>query len=273
MYTTLALAAVLGLAPSQAGKLTLTNVQPTYGLLGAPRNDTKVYPGDEFWVAFDIENIKFDETGKARYTIGLEATDSKGKLLYRREEDKSRVVIADNYFGGNKLPAFSYLEVRLDMPAGQYTMKVTVTDRSSNAQASFDQKFEVLPSAFALTRFSSSYDPGMGIPAPPVGVSGQVIYLNFAAVGFVRDPKKQASLTLEMRVLDEAGKPTLAKPVIGQFNEIPEANNLFHVQFPFGLNRPGKFRIELKATDNIGKKNYSVTFPLTVLTPAKGGGY
>ncbi len=34
-----------------------------YGLLGSPRADIKVFPGDEFWVAFDIENIKFDETG------------------------------------------------------------------------------------------------------------------------------------------------------------------------------------------------------------------
>lgn len=269
MYTTLALAAVLGLAPSQAGKLSLTNVQPTYGLLGAPRTDAKVYPGDEFWVAFDIEGIKFDETGKAKYTIGLEATDGKGKLLYRREEDKNRVVVADNYFGGSKLPAFSYLEVRLDMPPGQYNMKVTVTDRTTNNQASFDQKFEVLPSTFALTRFSSSYDPAMSIPAPLIGVPGQVIYLNFAAVGFGRDAKKLGDLSLEMRVLDEAGKPTLAKPIIGQFPGIPESANLYHVQFPFGLNRAGKFKIELKATDNVTKKTSAMSFPLTVLPPSK----
>lgn len=269
MVTTLALAAALALTPSQNGKLSLTNVQPTHGQLGPVRADSKVYPGDEYGVAFDIDGIKFDDTGKARYTSGLEVRDSKDKLLYKSEEDKARVVVVDNYFGGSKLPAYAFLAIGLDMPPGVYTMKVSVTDRLANTQASFDQKLEVLPASFALTRFSSSFDPGMHVPAPLVGVPGQLIVLNFAAVGFTRDAKKQANLTLEMRVLDDAGKPTLAKPISGNFTEIPEVSNLFPLQFPLSLTRPGKFRIELKATDNVGKKTHTMTLPLTVLPANK----
>jgi hypothetical protein len=269
MVTTLALAAALALAPSQAGKLSLSNVQPTHGQLGPVRADSKVYPGDEYGVAFDIDGVKFDDTGKARYTSGLEVTDSKGKLLYRSEEDKARVVIVENYFGGTKLPAFAFLSVGLDMPPGQYTMKVSVTDRVSNNQASFDQKFEVLSPGFALTRFSASYDAAMHVPAPLLGVPGQLIVLNFAAVGFSRDTKKQASLTLEMRIVDDAGKPTLAKPIVGTFDQVPENTSLFPLQFPLSLTRTGKFRIELKATDNVGKKSHTMTLPLTVLPANK----
>src|SRR2546427_725234 len=76
MWTTLAFAAALTLAPAQAGQLELTNARTTYGLLGAPRTDGKYLPGDSFTLSFDIEGMTVDDSGKVLYSIALEVADS-----------------------------------------------------------------------------------------------------------------------------------------------------------------------------------------------------
>ena len=50
MLTTVALMAVLTLAPGQSGQLTLTHVRTTHGTLGPTRQDNKVLPGELFAV-------------------------------------------------------------------------------------------------------------------------------------------------------------------------------------------------------------------------------
>src|SRR5207248_1050493 len=83
MIPTLALAAALGLAPSQpAGALSLKNVRVTYGELGAPRNDDKLLPGDLYFIAFDIEGIKVDAAGKVSYSMAMDVTDKAGKSIF-----------------------------------------------------------------------------------------------------------------------------------------------------------------------------------------------
>src|SRR5579862_9260230 len=65
MLTSVALAAALTLAPAQ-GALTLSGARVTYGELGAARPDLKFLPGDIFFVGFDIDGIKVDESGKVQ---------------------------------------------------------------------------------------------------------------------------------------------------------------------------------------------------------------
>src|SRR5438552_2840507 len=110
MLTTLALAVALGLAPSQAGKLDLTNVRPTYGILGAPRANSQVLPGDSFWLSFDVDKVQANKDGKAVYTMGFEVQDSKGKVLLKEEEDTKRPRVADMSVGGNRLPIFAHAD-------------------------------------------------------------------------------------------------------------------------------------------------------------------
>src|SRR5262249_40380834 len=225
MLTTLAIAVALGLTPGQAGKLELTNVRPTYGILGAPRPNNQVLPGDVYWLAFDLENAKLTQTGKVEYSMGLEVVDSKGKTHFK-EEDKDRALLADNTLGGNRLPLFARTEVGLDTPPGEYTMKVTVTDRTAKTSAILERKFVVLANTFGLVRLGTTYDQAANIPAPMIGVPGQFLHVNFVAVGFDRDKsKKQPNLEVELNVLDEKGKPVLAKPDKGSVNEknnVPE---------------------------------------------------
>ena len=73
-----------------------------------------------------------------------------------------------------------------------------------------------------------------------------------------------------MTIIDDATKkPTLAKPFIGEFTSVPETHKVLPLQFPLSLNRPGKFTVELKLTDQLAKKSSILSFPLTVVGPAK----
>lgn len=265
MLTTLAFVATLGLTPAQGGKLEISNVRPTYGVLGAARPDTKFLPGDTFFLAFDIDNVKVADDGRVQYGMTMEVTDAKSKVWFKEDKEQEKLQ-AVNYLGGTKLPAFANVDIGLNMPPGEYTLKVNITDRSAKTSKELTQKFEVLPAGFGLVRLTTSYDDTGRLPAPMIGVPGQGLHINFVAVGFDRDKsKKQPHIVVEMRVLDDAGKPTLAKPFPGEVTDVPE--KLQHVPMGFGmvLNRPGKFTVELKATCSVSKKTSTLKFPLTVL--------
>ncbi len=264
MWTTLALVAAMSLAPGQTGQLTLSNVHNTYGFLGAERPGTKFIPGDTFFVAFTIEGVKVDPNGEVLYSMSMEVTNSQGRSVFKQDP---RDLTAFNSLGGSKLPAFAHVDVGLDQPPGEYTLTVTVTDRSTKNRQTLTRKFEVLPKAFGIVRLSTSTDPQGQIPAPQIGLVGQSYWVNFAAIGFERDKtKKQPSVGVEMRILDESGKPTLAKPYTGEVTqEVPADVQALPMQFLLALNRSGKFVVELQATDRIAKKTTKLSFPITVL--------
>jgi hypothetical protein len=274
MLTTLAFVAALGLTPSQAGKLDLTNVRPAYGILGATRPDTKFLAGDEFFLCYDIENLKMTEDGKVSYGMTIEATDAKGKVVYKDAQDKLQAI---NYFGGNKLPAFAYVDIGQDTPPGQYLLKVTVTDNAvKGSTKELTEKFEVLPAAFGLVRLRTNYEVGQ-LPSPMIAVPGQGMAIRWVCVGFDRDAKKQPNVTVETRILDEAGKPTLPKPFPGEADRAMEKQRALDMGFGMNLLRAGKFTVDIKATDNVSKKPATLRFPLTVLAnegkaaPSPGG--
>jgi hypothetical protein len=263
MWTTLGLMAALSLAPAQAGGgLNLTNIRSTYGLLGATRNDNKLLPGDAYFVAFDIEGVKANDSGEVVYSMGMELTDANKKVWYKQEP---RELKALNSLGGNRLPAFAHVEVGVDQPAGRYTLTVTVTDLSAKASKPFSQEIEVLPAAFGLARVNLTGP--QGAPAPFVGVAGQSVWVNFLAVGLELSAQKAPDLSVEMMVLDQSNKPTLAKPMSGVVKKKEEVQEgkVVPMQFYLAFNRPGSFTVKLKATDNLSKKTAEVSFPITVL--------
>ena len=75
MMTSLTLFAALAMTPGQAG-MTLSSPRVTYGELGSTRPDTKLLPGDIFFLSFDIEGIKVSETGRVKYGMAMEVVDS-----------------------------------------------------------------------------------------------------------------------------------------------------------------------------------------------------
>src|SRR5262249_2643138 len=158
-----------------------------------------------------------DDQGKILYSIGLEVADAAGKVQFKQEP---RNLEALNALGGSRLPAHAHIDIGVDQPPGSYTLKVTLADRATKASHTLTQQFEVLPKALALVRLRITSDPEGEIPTPAVGVPGQALHINCGLVGFERDKtSKQPHVSVEMRVLDEAGKPTLAKPFTGVVNE------------------------------------------------------
>jgi hypothetical protein len=263
MMTALALLATLQLAPGQTGDLTLSGTRLTHGILGPQRIDSKFLPGDRLVVSFTIDGITSDGQGKVHYSVSLEVADAGGKVIFR--QPPGRELEAINALGGSRLPAYAQVDIGLHQPPGEYTLKVLVGDRTNRKSATLTQKFTVLPPAFGLVQLSASGDAENEVPTGPLG-EGQTVWLNALVVGFGRNnATKQPNVALELRVMDEMGKPTMPKPFSGAVNkDVPANATSLPIQFLLPLNRSGKFAVELKATDQVTGKSATQTFPLTV---------
>jgi hypothetical protein len=264
MWTIVALAAVLGTGLGQSDGLPITNVRITYGELGPERPDNKVLPGDRFQLAFDVEGLKSDDYGATRYRLAMQVLDSQGKRAFGQDPKDFETHLS---LGSSRMPMQVYVVAGLDQPPGEYTVNVKVTDPATKLMGSLTRKFEILPRGFGIVRPQASYDPDGFIFAPLQGEAGQRLYLNFAIVGFGRTqaPKNQPDVAVDMRILDAEGKPTLPKPLPGRVNEsVPPDQVALPMSFLLSLNRPGKFTIELKATDQVNMKTAKLTLPLTV---------
>lgn len=270
MWATFALAAAL--IPAQAGTLELTNVRVAHGVLGQERKDTKVLPGDLLVVTFDITGLEVAADGRVRYRMGMELTrKGKPKPEFKNDPEVKESVLT---LGGNSLPNQAFSVIGLDTPPGEYDMKVTVEDLGKTRQTkTLVRSFEVLPPQLGFVRVSTTYETGQ--PAPLVAVPGQTLLVNFWAVGFKVDDKGNPDIVIEMQILDEAGKPTVGKPFTGEVKKIIKAEFAKYIPFdpiPLHLNRPGKYKIVLKVTDNLnGKKTAEQTLNLTVLDTSKAG--
>lgn len=253
------------LAPAQAGNLELNNIRATYGLFGPNRPDFKILPGDVLQVAFDINGLTADNAGRLQFAAKMSvmklATDAaKEETIY--EENLGELPPVVNVLGGGKVPHAVAVTTGLKQAPGQYRLKVAITDMQSKKEGTFTRDFTVEKLDFGLVRLQLSYDRFGQLAAPAAGAVGQTLYLNAVAVGYKPDPKTlQAALQFELSVLDEAGKPALAKPLTGEVKNIPVDT---HIPFRFELpiHRTGRYKLVVTATDQIAKKTTSLTVPL-----------
>lgn len=267
MLASLAAICLLQAPTLGAGDLSLSNVRFTYGILGPTRTEAKIRPGDSVFLSFDIQGIGVDDAGKASYTTAVEVLDSKGSVLFKQAPRKLQEFLP---LGGDSLPAFAHIDLGADSPAGEYTMKVIVTDTSNNKSAPVSVKFEVLGKAFDVVRIGITGD-GDGVV--PVGAFcvGQPFWIHGAVVGFGRAAQgaKQPKVKLNLRVLDESGKAIVAKPFTGMIDKDVDAKApSLPIRFFVPLNRAGQYTIELAATDEVKNATVSKKFPITV-TPIK----
>jgi hypothetical protein len=265
MWATLTLMTALSMTPQQADGLKLTNERVTYGMMGPTRAEKKYLPGDTFFIGFDIEGLKKTK-GQFYYSMRMELQDSKGTSKFKSETEDRSVI---DVLGGNKVPALAHSTVGIDQEPGEYTLTITVTDRAAKASQTLVRKFEVVPRDFGIVRLQMTY--GGAVPTPPVVVVGQAVVFTFGVVGFERDRvTKQPNVRFEMRVLDEAGKPTLEEPIASVVNEgVDEKASGFPQAIDVALTRAGKFTVELKATDTRSKKTSAVSLPITVVDVPK----
>lgn len=246
-----------------ADNIRLTNSRLTYGEFGAVRADAKFLPGDIFFMAFDIEGIKVAPNGKVAFNMGMELVDAKGAAVFKQPPVEREEFLT---LGGDRMPARAYVSLSAQQAPGPMICKMTVTDRSTGAVKTVEQKFEVVPKAFGIIGAYLSTDQEGKITAPPVGVVGQSLWVHFAAINFERDTlRKQPIVDLEL-IAYEKGKPILEKPLKISVDDKVNADDLIlPVQLLLPLSRAGEFTIELKATDTLAKKTSKITMPLRVL--------
>jgi hypothetical protein len=265
MWTTIALLSVVAAVPAESG-LSLTRVRSTHGLLGPSRQDETLAPGDILFICFAIDGMRVDDEGKVRYSMAIELSDASGKRVFRQvpKEQEARASL-----GGDSVPAYARLDVGLDTSPGDYRMKITVKDLASGQEQSLSRDVKVLSKDFALVRTTVTLDADAHYPAA-VFARGQGVWVHSSAVGFAASRGKNPDVIFEMRVLDDAGRPTFAKAVTGTPpNELPQNLKGLPLAFPLTLNRPGKFTVELQARDRISGKKAKVSLPLVVQDAGK----
>jgi hypothetical protein len=251
-------------APGQAGKLEIVNHRPTYGYLGAPRPKVGMLPGDTAHFTFEIKNLKLDENGKAAYSIAIEIRDAAGKLIYEQRPYNS---VAQNFLGGDTLPCSAHVEIPIDSKPGAVDWKVTVKDRTTKQTATVTGKGMILEPAFGIVQVGLFADADIKVPMSAIAVVGDSAFLNFSAVGFARDKdKKQPDLNVSLRIVDDKGKATLAKPLMGKINSgVGAKDGMVPMTFGLTMNRAGRFTIELTAEDRLTGKSATISYAIRVM--------
>jgi hypothetical protein len=273
MWAPLALSAVLSLAPAQGGNLAIKNPRPTYGLLGQERKEKEVLIGDVFTLAFDIEGLQVKEDGSIQYSVGMDLIGPDGKSQF---EQKPQDLDAVNSLGGSSVPAFAIVEIRTDTKPGNYTLKITVKDRLANTSKELSYPFKIAPPTLGFVQCTLQYPDMTYRPAPPIAAPGQAYWVNFTAVGYELDKTKgnQPNFSVEMRVLDANGKPTITKTpsavIDGTKKPVDEGfKKMVPLQFPLQLNRPGRYTIEMTIKDNVSNKTAKHTMDFQVVEPLR----
>src|SRR5207253_2890765 len=147
--------------------------------------------------------------------------DAAGKVFF---EQKPFNMVAQNVFGGDTVPASASISIPLLQPPTDLKWKVTVKDRTTDKTSEISGEGKILPADFGIVRLGTFSDAESHVPMPAVGVVGETMYLNFSAVGFGRDKDKKTDLKFDLKVLDESGKPTMAKDITGTVrDDLPEA--------------------------------------------------
>jgi hypothetical protein len=272
MLTALAMAAVLGGTPAQPGELKLTNVRTTAGELGPTREVSKLLPGDILFIAFDVEGLTIDAEGVAQYSMLMEVTNAAGARVLPPPGEKLEPRPLSEFvpLRGNKIPARAYVTAGLDQPAGNYNCRIVVTDLKSKAAGTLNMKFEIAKKDFGIVAVYTSHDPKGELSSPAAGTVGQTVYIWFSIATFDRDPKtKQPDVELEFQLYDDKGAATLPTPRkhiqdAKSPNQVRDGDGAFSLNFPLFMNRPGKFTVEIKATDRVSKKTATYKLPVTV---------
>jgi hypothetical protein len=272
MWATLALAAALQAVPAQPGAFALKNPRASHGILGQTRKDAKYLAGDFVVVNYELQNLKVPEDNIVQYSLAIEVTTKAGKSVYKLEPQEFK---AELTLGGTSRPAVSFYELQMDTLPGEYVFTVTGIDLLGKQTNKLEFPFEVLSPRLGFIQTGVHIPVNQNLmPSPAMIPVGQTVMVGAAVVGFELGPKtetdakkKQPHIVMETRIIDEAtGKATLLKPKVGYVTTVNE--EVFKKVLPFTtqleLNRPGKYRIEMKVTDKHADKMAEMSLEVTV---------
>ena len=247
-------------------KLEIRDIQATYGALGPERRSLEVVPGDEIFFRYTISGLRTDEAGRAEGELRLQVTGADDTVLIDSKEAVGGLLA----LGGQTLPGTARVAFGPDTPAGDYRLRVSISDKQSAHSASFERKLTCTKPAFALVQLRFSQDEEGKIASVVGGTLGQTLYIHCKAVGFARTEAKPG-VVFTLQVSDTEGKALMPQPMrvevapeeAGQSAQIESM--AFHGQF--SLHRVGEFRLHLSATDALSKQKAEFVAPVRVSAP------
>jgi hypothetical protein len=261
MLSSLLMVTGLVILLGEPSNLALTNARLTYGILGPTRTSEQFLPGDNVVLSFDITGATVNADGKVKYAVGMEVMDKSGKVHYRQAARDMEVSSRP----GSTLPACANGRVGFYQAPGTYTIKVTITDRSSNSEQQLTREIEVLPKAFGIVRFALTRDEDGNVPLPAI-TARQPFWVNFGLVGMTRHQTNgNPDIHVELQVTDESGSPALKEPSTGAVSKnVPKQAMEIPLQFELKLAKAGKYKLELSAVDKLSGKRAALSIPVQV---------
>lgn len=248
-------------AGTPAGSLTIEPGRPVLGIYGSLRGDARWVPGELISLAFDIGGLQPSAEGRYRFTVNLVLEDASGKAVFADDADATPLA-----GGAGKVRHFVQLPTGLDQAPGRFKLKLAVQDRVAKRTATATQDLTLAAPEFALVRPQCSLDPFGQVPAPAVGVVGQTLHFNWAAVHFKTNPQADAGsrVRVEVAVVDGDQRPTGRKPSVTEFTNLESSQRVLPLRYEFPLERPGQFKIVVKATDVVAGKSAELILPVWV---------
>jgi hypothetical protein len=262
----LTLVFVLLLGSTVQAKLEMANVEAAYGPAGPRRPSNVYYMGDEILIRYTLNGVRANANGEVDVSIALQMTDPDGKVLFAKTVP-TKAVIA---LGGGSVPGTATATLGTGLKPGKYRLGVTATDKLTGETASFQNEVTFAKPIFTSVSQRFYMDPEGKVPAPVGGIVGQTLYYRFGLIGFDR-AKGRIETRMDLEIVDDQGKPVLAKPSRTLFkNEDPDAiRRILQVSYSGSmvLNRSGKFGLKFTFTDVAGGQTSHFDVPLRVNDP------
>jgi hypothetical protein len=260
-----ALFLVVGFTPNLAWAVDILNPRACYGPFGASRKEAKCLPGDILFMTYEIDNLVKDKSGKVSYDTILQLLDlsqkddktGKPKVIYENTTANDLVPL----LGGTRLPGDLHVVMGPKQAAGKYVVQLTVNDKFDGGKGvKFSYTFDVVEKTFGFVR----------VAAPTVGLPGTHYVTNFWLANLGMNAKNEPNAELTIKILDEKGTAVSTPVKMLLPRDMPEGvdlktANFIPLSYPVYLNRPGRYTIEMVATDNIAKKTETLSYPLTVV--------
>jgi hypothetical protein len=260
------LAAVLLSAAPAFARLEIRDIQACDGRFGPERKALDYAPGDVVRYRFLLTGFDTGRGGRVAGEMTITLAGPGGETLL------NQVAPVDGLppLGGLTIPGSASITLPEHMPAGAYTMGVSVREKGASGGASFRRSLTVRPPGFAAVRPEFFHDPDGKVAAPAGGMVGQTLFVRVRAVGFDKSAGRIDTL-MTLQLFDKAGNPLMPKPL--EYHEStndPEvAREAQSVDFDanFTLSRPGPFLMRITLRDLIGGKTASYEAPIRVVNP------
>jgi hypothetical protein len=267
MTRTLLAVALLALSAAPApAALKIDKIEACYGRLGPVRKSLDFYPYDEVWFRFTVTGAKADDEGGIDMELSWKVLDEKDKEVFTKKLPAKGPLA----FGSDSFPASVSFGLPEPVVAGDYTLKVSVKDKQSGDEASFEKKLRLKATEFAIVSPQFFHDAACTASAPAGGVVGEQLHFRLWTIGFDRS---QGKLDNEMKVLvlDKDGKEVSPKPLrlLAEKDDPKVVKELPALDFGgfVTLTKAGEFTMRITVTDRNSKKTATFEAPLKVTAP------